>query len=44
MNKRKMGLVKELKYPGLIWTNKLSLKSTVDRCIENIQKSLGKLR
>ena len=41
---KKIELVKEFKYLGFTWTNRLSLKSTVEKCIGNIQRSLGKLR
>ena len=44
MNGEKIELVKEFKYLGLIWTDRLSLKPTVEKCIGNIQRSLGKLR
>ena len=44
MNKEKIELVKEFKYLGFTWTDKLSLKPTVEKCISNIQKSLGKLK
>ncbi len=44
MNEKKIELVNECKYLGFTWTNKLSLKSTIDRCIGNIQRSLGELR
>jgi len=44
MNKEKIELVKEFKYLGFTWTDKLSLKPTVYKCIGNIQRSLGKLK
>ena len=44
MNGVKIDLVKEFKYLGFTWTDKLSLKPTVDKCIGNIQRSLGKIR
>jgi hypothetical protein len=44
MNGVKIDVVKEFKYLGFTWTDKLSLKPTVDRCIGNIQRSLGKIR
>ncbi|CAF2046641.1 unnamed protein product [Rotaria magnacalcarata] len=40
----KIELVKEFKYLGFTWTDKLSLKPTVDKIIGNIQRSLGKLK
>ena len=44
MNGEKIELVKEFKYLGFTWTDRLSLKPTVEKCIGNIQRSLGKLR
>ena len=44
MNGEKIELVKEFKYLGFTWTDRLSLKSTVEKSIGNIQRSLGKLR
>ena len=44
MNGEKIELVKESKYLGFTWTDSLSLKPTVEKCIGNIQRSLGKLR
>jgi len=44
MDGHRINMVKEFKYLGFTWTNELSLKPTVDRCLENIQKSLGKLK
>ena len=44
MNGEKIELIKEFKYLGFIWTDRLSLKPTVEKCIGNIQTSLGKLR
>jgi hypothetical protein len=44
MNGEKIELVKEFKYLGFTWTDKLSLKPTVDKSIGNIQRSLSKLR
>ena len=44
MNGEKIELVKEFKYLGFTWTDRLALKSTVEKCIGNIQRSLGKLR
>lgn len=37
-------LVKEFKYLGFTWTDRLSLKPTVDKTIGNIQRSLAKLK
>ena len=44
MNGEKIELVKESKYLGFTWTDRLSLKPTVEKCIGNIHRSLGKLR
>ena len=44
MNGEKIELVKEFKYLGFTWTDRLSLKPTVEKCIGNIQRSLGKQR
>jgi len=37
-------IVNFFKYLGFSWTSKLSLKPTVNRCLENIQRSLCKLK
>jgi hypothetical protein len=44
MEGQKIEMMKEFRYLGFTWTNKLSLKPTVDRCLENMQRSLGKLK
>ena len=44
MNGEKIELVKEFMYLGFTWTDRLSLKPTVEKCIGNIQRYLGKLR
>jgi len=44
MNGRQIALLHEFKYLGLTWTTKLSLKTAVDQCRGQIQKSLAKLR
>jgi hypothetical protein len=44
MNSQKLQRVEEFKYLGFTWTNKMSLKPTMDRTIENIQKTYCKLR
>ena len=41
---KKLKQVSSFKYLGFTWTSKLSLKPTVDKCLENIQKSLNKLK
>ncbi len=41
---QKIELVSEFKYLGFTWTSKLSLKPTIDKCMSNIQRSLGKLK
>ena len=44
MNGKKIKLVKEFKYLEFTWTDRLSLKPTVEKYIGNIQRSLSKLR
>jgi len=44
MNSGKIDMVTEFKYLGFTWTDKMSLKPTVEKCIGNIQRSLEKLR
>ncbi len=44
MESQRLELVKEFKYLGFLWTNKMSLKPTIDRTRENIQKTFCKLR
>jgi len=44
MESQRLELVKEFKYLGFAWTNKMSLKPTIDRTRENIQKTFCKLR
>jgi hypothetical protein len=41
---QKIATVNSFKYLGFTWTSKLSLKPTVNRCLENVQSSLRKLR
>ena len=41
---QKIETVNSFKYLGFTWTSKMSLKPTVNRCIENIQSSLRKLK
>jgi hypothetical protein len=41
---QKLEIVDAFKYLGFTWTNKLLLKPTVNNCLENIQKSLNKLK
>jgi hypothetical protein len=41
---QELKIVDSFKYLGFTWTNKLSLKPTVNNCLENIQKSLNKLK
>ena len=43
MDGQKIKVVKSFKYLGFTWTSKLSLKPTIDKCVENIQKSFIKL-
>ena len=44
MHGQRLELVKEFKHLGFTWTNKMSLKPTSDRILENIQKNFTKLR
>ena len=37
---QKLEIVNSFKYLDFIWTNKSSLKPTVNRCLENIQRSV----
>lgn len=41
---QRIAIVDSFKYLGFTRTSKLSLKPTVNKCIENIQKSLSKLK
>ncbi len=44
MDEKQLEVVRSFKYLGFTWTDKLSLKSTVDKCLESIQKAYGKLK
>ncbi|CAF2033938.1 unnamed protein product [Rotaria magnacalcarata] len=44
MEGKKLEVVKEFKYLGLTWINKMSLKPTIDKTLENIQRTFSKLR
>ena len=44
MNKNVLENVRVFKYLGFTWIDKISLKPTVDRCLEKIQKSYNKLK
>ena len=44
MDGQKIRVVKSFKYLAFTWTSKLSLKPTIDKCVENIQKSFIKLK
>jgi endonuclease/exonuclease/phosphatase (EEP) superfamily protein YafD len=41
---QKISIVDSFKYLGFTWTSKLSLKPTVNRSLQNIQRALGKLK
>ena len=41
---QKLAIVDTFKYLGFTWTSKLSLRPTVNKSLENIQRSLGKLK
>ena len=44
MQGQQLEIVKEFRYLGFTWTNKMSMKPTVDRALENIQRTFSKLR
>ena len=44
MDGQKLDLVNEFKYLGFTWTHKLSLKPTIDKTLENIQRTFTKLK
>ena len=44
MEDYKVELVKEFRYLGFIWTSKMSLKLTIDKALENIQRTYVKLK
>jgi len=44
MNKSQLEGVRAFKYLGFTWTDKMSLKPTVNRCLDNIQKSYTRLK
>jgi hypothetical protein len=44
MQGQRLETVSSFKYLGFTWTSKLSLKPTVNRCLDNIHKSLSKLK
>ena len=44
MENQRLEIVKEFKYLGFIWTSKMSLKPTIDKTLENIQKTFCKLK
>ena len=44
MEDQRLEIVKEFKYLGFIWTSKMSLKPTIDKILENIQKTFFKLK
>ena len=44
MDGQQIKLAKSFKYLAFTWTSKLSLKPTIDKCVENIQKSFIKLK
>ena len=44
MDGQTIKVVKSFKCLGFTWTSKLSLKPTIDKCVENIQKSFIKLK
>ena len=44
MDSEKLDTVNEFKYLGFTWTHKMSLKSTIDKTLENIQRTFIKLK
>ena len=44
MENHKVEVVKEFKYLGFVWTSKMSLKPTIDKALENIQRTYIKLK
>ena len=44
MDGQKIKVVKSFKCLDFTWTSKLSLKPTIDKCVENVQKSFIKLK
>ena len=44
MENHKVELVKGFKYLGFLWTSKMSLKPTIDKALENIQRTYIKLK
>jgi len=44
MQGQQLEIVKEFKYLGFTWTSKMSLKPTVDHCLEKAEKALAKLK
>ncbi|CAF2267304.1 unnamed protein product [Rotaria magnacalcarata] len=44
MEGKKLEVVKEFKYLGFTWINKMSLKPLIDKTLENIQRTFSKLR
>ena len=44
MDGKRLEVVKEFKYLGFTRTNKISLKPTIDKTLENIQRTYSKLR
>ncbi len=44
MNGQKLEIVNVFKYLGFTWTNKMSLKLTIDHCLEKFEKALIKLK
>jgi hypothetical protein len=44
MNNSKLETVRSFKYLGFTWTDKMSLKPTVDKCLDNVNRSYSKLK
>ena len=44
MEVQKLDVIKRFKYLGFTWTNKMFLKPTINRTLENIQRTFNKLK
>ena len=44
MQEKKLEIVNTFKYLGFTWSSKMSLKPTVDHCLEKTEKALAKLK
>ena len=44
MRGQELEIVNKFKYLGFTWTSKMSLKPTIDHCLEKVEKALSKLK